>query len=381
MRIQFPAQSFHVQQRLLQQDQLRLDLHVEATGDLEQAQQDLAERDVLERPVEDRLAHRAHGRFHLIHPRVGRHPARFQVQGGHAPVVAIEDRQKVLCQVMLVPRIERTHDAEVHGRIAWVFRIVDRDEDISRVHVGVKEVMAEHLGEKYLHPVLGQPADVGAGGPQPGHVADGHAVYALHDHDVQAAIIPIHLGHVQQVRPLEITLQLRGVRRLAHQIQLIENRLFVLGHDLARTQAAPFAPEPLRQIRNLVQDFQVALDPLAHAGTQHFDDDFLTVRQPGDMHLCDRSGRQRRRVELRKHFGDRLPVRALDDGASDLSGERRNTVLKPRQFVGDIDRQQVPPGGDGLAEFHENRPQFLERQPQTLAASRRSPAFEPDTRR
>ncbi len=169
-------------------------------------------------------------------------------------------------------------------------------------------------------------------------------MYALHDHDVQAAIVPIHLGHVQQVRPLEITLQLRGVRCLAHQIQLIENRLFVLGHDLARTQPAAFAPESVRQIRDLVQDFQVALDPLAHARAQHLDDHFLAVRQPGDMHLRDRRGRQRSRVEFRKHFADRLPVGALDDGASDLSGERRNAVLKPCQLVGDIDRQQVPPG-------------------------------------
>ena len=56
--IELPAEAFDVEQRLLQQHQLRLDLDVEATRRLEQTQQHHAERNVLQRLVEHRLAAR-----------------------------------------------------------------------------------------------------------------------------------------------------------------------------------------------------------------------------------------------------------------------------------------------------------------------------------
>src|SRR5579863_3441679 len=148
LRIQLAPQALDVEQRLLQQNQLRLDLHIEAARDLEQPQQDAAEGDVLQRPVEDRLEHGAHRRLHLFDARIGGHPAGLEVQLGHAAVVAVEDREEVLRQVVLVARIERADDAEVDGRVARVLRILRQHEDVPRVHVGVEEIVAEHLGEE-----------------------------------------------------------------------------------------------------------------------------------------------------------------------------------------------------------------------------------------
>ena len=158
-----------------------------------------AEGDVLQRLVEDRLAHGAHRGFHLVDARAGRHPARLDVQHGDAPVIAIEHREEILGEVVLVARIERADDAEVDRRIARIGRIVDEHEDVAGVHVGVEEVVAEHLREEDLHAVLGELADVRAGRAQPRHVADGHAVDALHHHHVHAAVVPVHLGDVEQV--------------------------------------------------------------------------------------------------------------------------------------------------------------------------------------
>ena len=59
---QLAPQARDVQHGLLQQHQLRLDLDVEAARSLEQAQQHLAEGDVLQRTVEDRFAGRAHSK-------------------------------------------------------------------------------------------------------------------------------------------------------------------------------------------------------------------------------------------------------------------------------------------------------------------------------
>ena len=41
-------------------------------------------------------------------------------------------------------------------------RVGDVDEDVAGVHVGVKEVVAEHLREEDLDAVLREPLDVGA---------------------------------------------------------------------------------------------------------------------------------------------------------------------------------------------------------------------------
>ena len=80
LRIQLAAQPLDVDQGLLQQDELRLDLHVEAARDLEQPHQQGGEGDLLQRPVEYRLAHGAHRRFDLVHARARGHPAGLDVQ-------------------------------------------------------------------------------------------------------------------------------------------------------------------------------------------------------------------------------------------------------------------------------------------------------------
>ena len=78
--IELAPEPFDVEQRLLQQHELRLHLDVEAARGLEQPQQHAAERDLLQRPVEDRLAHRADRGFELVDARVRRRPARLDVR-------------------------------------------------------------------------------------------------------------------------------------------------------------------------------------------------------------------------------------------------------------------------------------------------------------
>jgi hypothetical protein len=88
------------------------------------------------------------------------------------PVVAIEHRQEILRQVALVARLKRADDAEIDRRVARLLRVVDQHEDIARMHVGVEEVVAEHLREENLHAVFRQPGEVGAARAQLREVAD-----------------------------------------------------------------------------------------------------------------------------------------------------------------------------------------------------------------
>ena len=83
----------------------------------------------------------------------------FDVRLGHAPVVALEECEKILRQVVLVDVGERAHDAEIERD---VLRRSARDENIARMHVGVKKAVAEHLGEKDLHAGARQLRDVDA---------------------------------------------------------------------------------------------------------------------------------------------------------------------------------------------------------------------------
>ena len=102
------------------------------------------------------------------------------------------------------------------------------------MHVGVKKVVPEYLGIENLHAGVGQLPQIGAGLAQRLQVAHRDTAHAFHDEDPGAAIIPVHLGDVEQVGVGEIPAELGGIGGLAHQIPLIVHRLFVLAHHFYR---------------------------------------------------------------------------------------------------------------------------------------------------
>ena len=86
------------------------------------------------------------------------------MQLGHTAVVAVEEGEEVLRQVALVFPVEGADDAAVDADPERILGVFERDEDVARVHVGVEEAVAEHLGEEHLHSALGQQLHVGAVG-------------------------------------------------------------------------------------------------------------------------------------------------------------------------------------------------------------------------
>ena len=203
----------------------------------------------------------------------------------HPPVIAMEKRQKIFRQVLLVGGTQGTDDAEVHGDVAGIVRMLGVDEDIAGMHVGVKETIAEYLGKKNLHPTFRQLLQIHPAPPQFGDIAHGDTVDPLHHQHLAAGFRPEHLGYVQDRRVLEIAPQLTGVGGLADQIQLIENGLFVLGHHLDRPQPTPLSPIALRQAGDDVQQFHIAANGLFDAGPHHLDHHLPTAVQAGGMHL------------------------------------------------------------------------------------------------
>ena len=99
--------------------------------------------------------------------------------------------------------------------------------------------------------------------------------------------------------------------------------------------------------------------------------------QPRHVHLGDGGGGQRLGLELGEHRRGRPAVRARDLGQRLLGRERRHLVLQLGQLRADVGRQQVLAGGDGLAELHVDRPEFLQRLADAHAAGLRAIAAEP----
>src|SRR5688500_3557558 len=99
VRVELAPEALDVEQRLLQHDELRLHLDVEASRGLKKAQQQFAEVDLFQRPREHRLADGANRGLELVDARGRGHPARVEVRLRDAPVVAVEESEEVLREV------------------------------------------------------------------------------------------------------------------------------------------------------------------------------------------------------------------------------------------------------------------------------------------
>ena len=148
--VEAPTQALDVEQGLLQQHQLWLDLHIEPSRRLKQMQQQTAKGDVLDRFSENRLADTADGGLKFLRPGLRRYPAGPYMGIRHRPIIAVEECQKVLGEIALVPVAEGPHDTEIDGPIL-AFRAY---EDIPGMHVGVKKAITECLGEKDLDAIV-----------------------------------------------------------------------------------------------------------------------------------------------------------------------------------------------------------------------------------
>ncbi len=85
------------------------------------------------------------------------------------------------------------------------------------------------------------------------------------------------------------------------------------------------------------------------------------------MNLGDRRRRQGGGVELGEQLGRRCPERPLDHIQCLLGRKWRHLILELGELVGDRSRQQIPTGGESLAEFDEDGPQLLQGTTDTYA--------------
>ena len=375
LRIQQPAHAFDVEQRLLQQDQLRLQGEFVFLRGAEDLDQHFGQRDFRQRPGEVRLADRARGRFQFVDADMRRNPAGLHVKLGDAAIVAIEDRHEILGEVVLVLARQLADDAEIDRDEARVVlaRRVAVDPDVAGVRIGVEEVVAEHLGVEHAHAFRGQRAAIDAGGVQRGDVVAGNAVHAFEREHALGGMAPDHVRHIQIRRILAVLAHPepadhRRVGALALQVELGRERGFHFAHDFARADLVGVGMRALHQCGDAAQQRNVAVDLFLDVGTQHFHHHFAPARQARGVHLRDRRRRQRRGVEMLEGFADVLAERGFDDPARGFAVEGRHPVLQQRQLGRDVRRHQVAAGRQDLPELDEDRPQLLQREAQAHAA-------------
>ena len=78
----------------------------------------------------------------------------------HGFVVTLKKSREISRQIIFVRIGKCTHDAEVNARIDTIAA----DENIARMHIGVKKSVAKYLRKKYFHAIAGQPGNVDIGG-------------------------------------------------------------------------------------------------------------------------------------------------------------------------------------------------------------------------
>jgi len=145
--VQPTAHPFHHHHGLLQQDQLRLGLHVETARGLEQLRQKPGDRNVARALAEDRLADGAQRLGKGLARMTGGHEGELVMQVGDAPVIARQKSRQRARHEAAHARIQPPHDAEIHRRQPPI----GVDEQIARMHVGVEKAVAQRLGQKAAH--------------------------------------------------------------------------------------------------------------------------------------------------------------------------------------------------------------------------------------
>ena len=161
-----------------------------------------------------------------------------------------------------------------------------------------------------------------------------------------------HPAHVVRLLP-EVQLAMQRVR------QVREHRLHV-DHLLEPRPVPDLLGEHLQQR-------QVLLDLLLRVGPLHLHDDLLAVRERRAMHLGDRAGGERLRLDVIEHVLPRDAQLLLHHADDLLLAERRHVVLQRRELLDVFGRQQIGARRQDLPELRERRTQLLQRGAQPLA--------------
>ena len=150
------------------------------------------------------------------------------------------------------------------------------------------------------------------------------------------------------------------VRRLLPEVELALQRLGQMldhGRDVdepAETRAA------LGLLGEQFEQPEVAHDRVARVRPLDLDDDRLAALERGAVHLGDRAGRERDRVDRLEHVLPRHAELLLHHRNDLRLGQRRDLVLERRQLLDELGGEQVRTRREDLPELGERRTELFE---------------------
>jgi hypothetical protein len=233
------------------------------------------------------------------------------------------------------------------------------------VRVGVKEAVLQHLLDNQARGAQGNLARVVSCGAQGVYIVHLDTLQPLHHQQTLGAVFGVELRDMHFGRVGKVASELLGVAHFASVVQLAQQREGeVFGDGFGVVQLAQL--RALRQVRQVVQDFQVQFYYLAQVRALDFHGDGRPIVQSGSVDL-----RQRRRADgfgvyLAEHLVQRASEFRLNQRAHGRPRLGGGVVLELAQFVNKRVGQQVGAGAENLSQLDEGRSEFLHRDAQVL---------------
>jgi hypothetical protein len=191
-------------------------------------------------------------------------------------------------------------------------------------------------------------------------VAVGREFFATHArHGQHTRRSELHVRHrdIQSIVVPKIGGKRAQVVRLGHEVQLVEQAAAQLGDPVHQAVAATHFRMALRGDRHAFKRIEIIADASTDTRPLHLDDHFVAVGQNDRVHLCQRAGRKRHRIEMPEQLFRRRAEFRRHHAAYGVRADRRHIVLDTRQ-LGQISAvHQIGPARQGLPQLDECRSQ------------------------
>ena len=333
---------------------MRLGLHVEIAGDRKPAVEHLPDRKLADRLAARRFTHGAQCGREFVDIVIVGHIARLEMDFGDTAVIAgcqaIEDFGKPQPRLPVDP----SHDTEI-DRDDTAIRA---DEQIPLMHVGMEKAFGNRLTQEGEHKPFGYFGPIMPCGLDRGDIGNLDPVNPFECHHPAGGAVPVDCGDIIALDCRHRLLEFGRGGGLTPQVQLAQGPALEIGDHQLRSQPGRFTAHGFKMGRRPLIGFDVAGKLFANAGAQDFYGDFAAVAGARTMHLGNRCGTDRIRIDMLEQFG-RWPVQALVDFlVNTVIFFGRQRILQRQQIAYSIFANKIGAGGQCLPQFNRSRPDF-----------------------
>ena len=223
------------------------------------------------------------------------------------------------------------------------------------MRVGVDVAVHEHLVEIGAQQLAGGRRGVELGTAQSGDAGDVDTVDPVHHQQTRCHVIPQWLRHPQQRIAGQVPAETVEVLRFGPVVEFVEHRLAELGDPVGQAQAAAGIGQRVGGAGDLREHVKVAAHRGGHVGTLDLQRHHAAVMQDRPMHLRERGGGHRHRIDLGEHLAGAHAHLVLQQRLDVADRRRRGVVLDALECGDPACRHQVRTGRQCLAKLDEGR--------------------------